>query len=109
MSSSLRALLTNVVDYAGLFPPAKLALERAIRHYARYRQNPDRWLLGRFIIPAARLAELAPYDELFFMPPAFDFAVLGRGGQTGDEFLQNLELDLADIATFREVHFGRAE
>ena len=37
MSPSLRALLTGIVDYAGLFPPAQLSLDEAIRNYARYR------------------------------------------------------------------------
>ncbi len=56
MSASLRALLSGVVDYAGLFPPARLPLEEAIHNYARYRQGPDAWMLGRFVIPAARLS-----------------------------------------------------
>ena len=57
MNASLRALLSGVVDYAGLFPPAGLPLDQAIRNYARYRQGSDAWMLGRFVIPAARLAE----------------------------------------------------
>jgi hypothetical protein len=32
MSAGLRALLTGIVDYAGLFPPAKLPLDQAIRN-----------------------------------------------------------------------------
>ena len=46
MNASLRALLTGVVDYAGLFPPARLPLDEAIRNYARYRQGSDAWMLG---------------------------------------------------------------
>ena len=56
MNASLRALLFGVVDYAGLFPPAGLPLDQAIRNYARHRLGPDAWMLGRFVIPAARLS-----------------------------------------------------
>ncbi|BAU66180.1 hypothetical protein STA3757_35830 [Stanieria sp. NIES-3757] len=58
MFSSLKALLSSIVDYAGLFPPAKLTLRDAIANYARYLQAPDQWMLGRFIVPLSQLAEL---------------------------------------------------
>ena len=60
MSPSLRALLTGVIDYAGLFPPASLPLDQAVRNYARYRTEPESWMLARFVCPANRLPELAP-------------------------------------------------
>jgi hypothetical protein len=108
MTASLRALLTEIIDYAGLFPPAKLTLDEAIRNYARYRQGDDAWMLGRFVIPAARLMDLEPYgEELFQAGPPFAFSVLGRGGATFPEFLANLRADLADIAAFRERHGQR--
>src|SRR5437660_1475932 len=81
MSPSLRALLEHVIDYAGLFPPATLPLDEAVRNYARYRTEPEGWMLGRFICPAARLAELSPFaDELFPDWRPLAVAVLGRGG-----------------------------
>src|SRR5262245_12202115 len=107
MSASLRALLSGIVDYAGLFPPAKLPLDQSIRNYARYRQDPDAWMLGRFICPAARLAELAPFDELFRASPPFAFSALGRGGKDAHEFLKGLRTDLEDIAAFRQRHGER--
>jgi hypothetical protein len=108
MTASLRALLTEIVDYAGLFPPAKLTLDEAIRNYARYRQADDAWMLGRFVIPAARLMDLEPYgEELFQAGPPFAFSVLCRGGATFPEFLAHLRADLADIAAFRERHGDR--
>ena len=56
--SSLRALLSGIVDYAGLFPPAGLDMATAVANYARYRSGPDRWALGRFVVDARRLPEL---------------------------------------------------
>lgn len=58
-AASLRALLHGVIDYAGLFPPAKLPMPDAARRFAGYRTSADAWALGRFVVPAARLGELA--------------------------------------------------
>jgi hypothetical protein len=54
----LRLLLEHSIDYAGLFPPAGLAIQPALENYARYRAGPNAWALGRFVVPAARLDEL---------------------------------------------------
>jgi hypothetical protein len=53
----LRILLRNSIDYAGLFPPAGLDMQTSVANYAAYRAGPDAWALGRFILPASRLAE----------------------------------------------------
>ncbi|AFZ37735.1 hypothetical protein Sta7437_4262 [Stanieria cyanosphaera PCC 7437] len=58
MFSSLKALLGTIVDYAGLFPPAKLTLRDAIALYARYLQTSDQWMLGRFVLPLSQLQDL---------------------------------------------------
>jgi hypothetical protein len=104
MSTSLRALLSGILDYAGLFPPAKLPLDEAIRNYARYRQEPENWMLGRFILPAARLAELDAFADLFLQGPPFVFSVLGRSGSSPDDFLAGVGADLEAVSAFRERH-----
>ncbi|WP_019504922.1 hypothetical protein [Pleurocapsa sp. PCC 7319] len=58
MFSSLKVLLAAIVDYAGLFPPAKLSLEKAIANFIQYNQTPSNWFLGRFVVPVSRLLEL---------------------------------------------------
>lgn len=57
--NALHALLAGIVDYAGLFPPAALDMERAVHNYARYRADDDAWMLGRFVVPVARLDEFS--------------------------------------------------
>ena len=57
MNKSLRFLLENLIDYAGLFPPAELPMAEAVRNYAAYRQSEHAWMLGKFIVPASRLEE----------------------------------------------------
>lgn len=58
-TAGARAFLSGLIDYAGLFPPAALALEPALAEYARHRAEPTSWMLGRFIAPASRLESLA--------------------------------------------------
>jgi hypothetical protein len=57
--TSLRSFLTEIIDYAGLFPPASLPMSAAVANYAEYLSGPDRDLLGRFVVPTSRLAELS--------------------------------------------------
>ena len=104
---SVRAFLAGIIDYAGLFPPAKLPLEKAIRNYAEYRKSRDAWMLGRFIIPAARLLELDAYASLWSSGPPFAFSVLGRGGDTVESFRTGLQADREAMAAFFARHQGR--
>jgi hypothetical protein len=57
MDSAPSALLAGLFDYAGLFPPAALPMEKALRDYAGYRQGPERRALNRVVVPARRLTE----------------------------------------------------
>jgi hypothetical protein len=55
--ASIRSFLSGIIDYAGLFSPADLDMRSAVRNYAEYRASADRDLLGRFVVPSARLGE----------------------------------------------------
>lgn len=52
------ALLERLIDHAPLFPPASLALEDALVEDRRARGSESSFVLGRFVCPASRLAEL---------------------------------------------------
>ena len=67
---SVRALLESIVDYAGLFPPAQLPMVSAVLNYAKYRDGEHAWMLGRFVVPAARYEELNPV-------PSWPLSILG--------------------------------
>lgn len=54
-----RAFLERLIDDAGLFPPAQLSMADALAANARARAGTHAWMLGRFIVPASRLDELA--------------------------------------------------
>jgi hypothetical protein len=109
MVSGLRTLLTGILDYAGLFPPAKLPFDQAIRQYARYQRDPDCWMLGRFICPTLLLEELAPFIHELFSESSLEISALGRGGRNVADFLAGHRADLAAVAAFRDHHSGRVE
>ena len=52
------SLLSGLIDYAGLYPPAGLDMQTAVRNYLAYKTNSDAALLGRFIVDSRRLSEL---------------------------------------------------
>ena len=95
------ALLSRLIDYAGLFPPAALPMETTVANYARYREGTDRWMLGRLIVPVARFAglERAPAG-----------GTIGAGGAWPISALPGADLraELDSIDAFNERNRGRA-
>jgi hypothetical protein len=53
-----RALLTELIDHAPLFPPASLPVEEALEEDRRFRASSDGWLVRRFVVPASKFEEL---------------------------------------------------
>jgi hypothetical protein len=113
-ASPVRTLLGGAIDYAGLFPPASLAMEEAARSYAEYRLGRDAWALGRFVVPIARLDELREQAGVLLPsraePPWRLSALAGAGGaaewagiearQGGGVVVEALELR---VTTARDV------
>jgi len=96
MPASLRALLAQSIDYAGMFPPCSLALEPALQNHAQYVRSPDAWMLGAFVLSveqfeAARqlLSEFDPLHPL-------RVAALGPKTANADALLE--AVDKADTA-----------
>ncbi len=91
--TALRALLTHLVDYAGLFPPAALDMPRAAAAYAGYRSGGDAWALGRFVVPVSRLDEFAAAAP----PVEAPWLLSALAGS-------RLDADLEAIAAFNHRH-----
>ena len=58
LARAQQELLTNLIDYAGMFPPASLSFEEAVRNYEAYSRGEYAWMLGRFVVPLARAHEV---------------------------------------------------
>lgn len=103
ITASMKAFMAELIDYAGLFPPAELPIEEAFENYARYRQGPDAWMLSRFIIPAPRLPDLtAIAGGRFQRDDPFRFSILGGGGMDSAGFLSAVQSDIVAVNAFLE-------
>jgi hypothetical protein len=56
--NAIDAALSELIDYAGLYPPAALDMRPALHNYLSYRKGNHVRMLGRFIVDLARLNEL---------------------------------------------------
>ncbi|MHB1263447.1 MAG: hypothetical protein ACYC1S_03375 [Gemmatimonadaceae bacterium] len=98
-SGAMGLLLREAIDYAGLFPPAALEMAQAVDQYARYRRSDDRWALGRFVVPATRLDEMA----------AATATIPGGTGEGGAHWrvsalLGDVDAELPLVTAFNERH-----
>ena len=113
VAPALRALLEHLVDYAGLFPPASLSMQDAVAEYALHRSSPYAWMLGRFVVPVARLDELAraaashvgaggdpwPLTVLVSADPAGDLSVIREFDRTHAGRLRVASVELRAVTT----------
>ena len=102
-TSGVVALMSNLIDYAGLFPPAKLDMPATVRNYADYLSSPEAWMLGRLLVPAGRLdefepcaASLLPHDDE--AEPWRISCLIAPAGE------RQLDEDLQRIASFNNHH-----
>lgn len=94
-----RILLEGIIDYAGLFPPAALALPAALRNFAHYRAGGTGWMLGRFVCPASSLEQFSQLADPFL--PRDAGAIPWRLSATASK---DIVADMAAIAAFNERH-----
>lgn len=98
----MRVLLSEIVDYAGLFPPAELPMRQAVANYNEYLAHEHAWMLGRFIVPLERLDEFATSAAEFWKGKnhkAWRVSVLAK---------ENLNGAAAQIADFNAAWNGKA-
>ncbi|HMI51249.1 MAG TPA: hypothetical protein VK525_07045 [Candidatus Saccharimonadales bacterium] len=110
----LRALLHGLVDYAGIFPPARLGLGEAVENYSRYQRSGQNWTLGRFIVPLARLAEFeraldTVRDESAAREPWKLSVLLGNDMKADAETIRSFNHRRAGAAQGPEVRIESAE
>ncbi|KRF42218.1 hypothetical protein [Paenibacillus sp. Soil787] len=104
MYPSVRLFMEKLIDYAGLFPPAGLPIEAAIRNYQAYSHDQDSWMIGKFIIPVSRLQELVPYMQLFSRDHPLMLSVIGDRSSEADACMQLLAENLERIQAFRDQY-----
>lgn len=105
--TAIESLLTGLIDYAGLYPPASADMRTAARNYLDYRGGAHAHILGRFIVDVSRFDELreAAGDELSslrlsVLSPAGDFDAIEQARSDGlaIECIETKASDAASIA-----------
>jgi hypothetical protein len=102
-AASLRALLEHSIDYAGLFPPATLALAPALENYAEYVRLPDAWMLSTFVLPVAEFAAAARSLREFDEQNALRISALGPRTEGAAAFLESLSAAKDSIESFSKT------
>lgn len=102
VAATVRALLAEAIDYAGLFAPSAHTMQDAVVNYATYRNSNYSWMLGRFVVAAARLEE--------FFDVAEDFIARDRSGPWRVATVAGEDIDdtLRKVIRFNELHAAGA-
>jgi hypothetical protein len=100
LAASLRALLDQAIDYAGMFPPCSLALEPALQNHASYVRSPEAWMLNGFVLPVEQFDAARELLSNFDPRYSLRVAALGRKTASADAFLDALEDAATAIRSF---------
>jgi hypothetical protein len=90
-AASLRALLTQSIDYAGMFPPCSLALEPALQNQASYVRSAEAWMLNGFVLPVEKFDPTRQFLSEFDPQHLLRVAALGPKTTETNAFLAQLE------------------
>ncbi len=104
MPASLHALLTQSIDYAGLFPPCSLDLEPALKNQAEYVRSPDASMLGAFILPVAKFDAAGANLSLFDRKHPLRVSALGPKTENAAAFGSALKETIDAIRKFSSEH-----
>ena len=101
-------MLERLIDHAALFPPASMSLPDALAEDRRARESPYAGLLNRFVVPAARLAELpaerAPLSVVLAGPEDTELVAGAHGVEAVELVLDGPRPRPADlVATYRAL------
>jgi hypothetical protein len=97
LQPTVRVAFEGLIDYAGLFPPAKLDMAQALGEYDDCRRGDYAWMLGKFIVPASRMPELLERMSAERLP----LSVIVDAGNDPRSWFGNANAVLERIAAYR--------
>jgi hypothetical protein len=98
---TVRTAFDRLIDYAGLFPPAQLPMDEAVAEYAAARRGAAAWILGRFIVPAARLSEAAGRWAELREPEPLQVSVIAGASPEPRSWFASLQNALAEVVDLK--------
>jgi len=97
---SLRALLTRSIDYAGMFPPCSLDLERAMTNQAQYVRSPESWMLSGLVLSIEQFGAVKEFLPQFDPSHTLRISALGPKTASASAFSDAL---VSIIETIRSL------
>ena len=87
MKTSLYPFLSDIIDYAGLYPPSELPLEEAFSKYLSHIEQKEAWMLSKFVVGTGLLSELITLiDAEPESPSPFKITLVGAASDDVDGF-----------------------
>jgi len=94
LRSGLKYFMTRIIDYAGMFPPAKLPFTEAFSNYLNYQNDSDSWMMERFVFPITKHNEIASFQkELSTHKKTINLSILPQYSDSEVVFLENFRND----------------
>lgn len=102
IAPALRALLEDLIDYAGLFPPASVPLDEALEKYRNYQSGENTWMLRWFVVSGKDVQQV---------PAAFDgsLSILSGSDDARAAAIESTAVVEAKHPVYCEVAPGNSE
>jgi hypothetical protein len=101
--------MTSLIDYAGLFPPAALDMRTTVANWQKYAASDLAWMLGRLIVPVARLPEFAKAVESLGGGPKASSDDYTEPWRLSALVGEDLDRDIERVFEFNRAHAGEGE
>ena len=98
---SLNNFMQELLDYAGLFPPATLSLQDSLKNFAEYHHHNQKDWLGKFILPAKKIDDtiliLNKLNIFSMLKNKVKFSVILSSSETLSEYKNTVKTDLISV------------
>ena len=95
---SFRVFMENLIDYAGVFPPASLSLETAMKNYVRIRQTKYSWIISRFLCPSTKISHFFDlYENNYLNSGQWKLSLIFPLKEDTDSLITAVTAALADL------------
>ena len=102
---SLASFMDGLIDYAGLFPPAKLNLHDTLVNMLRGQKFTEFWMISSLVLPVNQLDNLiSTLVDLGETDAFFPISFVASRAESETVFFDTLNTDIKRIKEFFELH-----
>jgi hypothetical protein len=102
LKTSLHHFLSDIIDYAGLYPPSSLSLDEAFKEYISHSGRKEAWMLSKFVVGTNLLKDLVKLvNEEPKSPSPFKITLVGAPSEDLESFREVID---RTVNTIKEAH-----